>query len=384
MADRIGIIGAGRIAREHARAICAVGCRVAAVCDVNRDAAVKLAAETSTITDAKAHAVAGASCGVTATDSLDEMLALEDVPAVVVAVPNAIHRDVAVAALRTGKDVLLEKPMAMSLAECDEIIRAAAEMQRILQMGFVCRYAPRVAAVRELIARGELGTIYHAKATMIRKRGIPGLGRWFTTRDQSGGGVLIDIGVHLIDLVIDLVEPQTRSDHDSAAAGASVSGVCESRFGSPIEKYVFEDMWAGPPDPKGVFDVEDSACGLIRFEGGPSLELNVTWAANIPDGLYRDGILLLGDRGGCFFDLWGDQFIVTRERGGRVIDERPRHDNAEAWNRAWDGQHEAFRRSVTERTPPRASGACGRRVQALIEAMYESSRTGRDVAVRFV
>jgi predicted dehydrogenase len=366
MTYRIGIIGAGRVAQEHARAIRAIGGELAAVCDIELGKAQQF------ITNLSPELHAGGKQSPIAVDRLDPLLAMDDVPAVVVAVPNALHRDVAIAAMQANKDVLLEKPMALTVAECDEIIGMRDATGRVLQMGFVCRYAPRVAAVRELIASGELGTIYQAKAMMIRKRGIPGLGRWFTTKALSGGGVLIDIGVHLIDLVMHLTG-RTRADR--------VSGICESRFGSPIDRYVFEDMWAGPPDPNGTFDVEDSACGLIRFPGRLTLELNITWAANVPDGLYRDGILLLGDRGGCFFDLWADRFLVTRQKDARMLDDRPTHDNTDAWNRAWNGQHDAFRRCIESRTLHETSAEAGRSVQAIVEAMYESSADGRDVAV---
>lgn len=368
MTHRVGIIGAGRIAQEHARAILAIGSEVAAVCDIDRAKAQHLM-NVPAVSDVDADAASR----TRVIDSVDELLAMDDVPAVVVSVPNSLHRDLAIAALRAGKDVLLEKPMGLSVAQCDDIIKAERATSRFVQMGFVCRYAPRVAAVRELIDSGELGTIYHAKATLFRKRGIPGLGKWFTTRAQSGGGVLIDLGVHLIDLLMHMTR-QTRADR--------VSGACESRFGTPITSYAYDEMWAGPPDPNGTFDVEDGACGLIRFPGGMTAELNITWAANIPDGLYRDGILLLGDRGGCFFDLWADQFVMTRQRDGRVVDEHPEFDNSEAWNRAWNGQHETFRRCVTDRTPPSASTTAGRHVQQVIAAMYASSDVAREIDVQ--
>jgi predicted dehydrogenase len=367
MAYRIGIIGTGRVAQEHARAIRAIGGEIAVVYDVDIEKARQFVRDHASVdTGVPSHQLPVAS------DTLDDLLAMRDVPAVVVAVPNVVHRDVAVAALSAGKDVLLEKPMAMNVGECDDIIACRDRSGRLLQMGFVCRYAPRVKEVQRLISSGELGAIYHAKATMIRKRGIPGLGRWFTTKAQSGGGVLIDIGVHLIDLVMHLTG-RARADR--------VSGVCESRFGSPIREYVYEDMWAGPPDLNGVFDVEDSVCGLVRFPNGLSMELNITWAANVPDTLYRDGILLLGDRGGCFFDLWADQFIVTRQRDRNVADFRPRHDNTDAWTVAWNNQHAAFRDCLEKRIPPTAAAEAGRSVQAIVDAMYESAAVGREVAV---
>ena len=129
------------------------------------------------------------------------VLSVPGITAVAVATPNVYHKETAIAALRAGKDVLLEKPMAMSRAECDEIVEVIAETGKLLQVGFVSRCAPAAVAVRDLLASGRLGRIYHAKATLCRQRGIPGLGRWFTTRSMSGGGVLVDVGVHHDGLV---------------------------------------------------------------------------------------------------------------------------------------------------------------------------------------
>ena len=131
--------------------------------------------------------------------------------------------------------------------ECDEIIEAAEGAGRLLQMGFVCRYAPAARAARTLVAEGKFGSIYHVNAALYRRRGIPGLGRWFTTRARSGGGVLMDLGVHLLDLALFLTGfPQaTRA-----------SAVRTSLFGSPPRQYHYEEMRSGPPDLEGAFDVE--------------------------------------------------------------------------------------------------------------------------------
>ncbi len=357
MTIHLGIVGAGRVAREHVRAARAAGSRVVAVCDCDLEKAQTFAAEYQ--------------CD-RSFDSISELLAIPELEALVVAVPNAHHKDVAVQCLNAGKDILLEKPMAMSVAECDAIIDCARSMQRLVQMGFVCRAAPKALAVQQLIAEGVLGEIYHAKAFLHRQRGIPGLGRWFTTKKLSGGGVLIDIGVHLIDLVMHLT---------GAKRAITVSAFCESRFGSPIDQYIYEEMWAGPPDPNGTFDVEDSATGLIRFDQGVTFEVSLAWASNTPHHVMPEGILLLGDRGGCFFDLWGDRFLLSSENDNAVRDEQIKIDNTDAWNRAWTGQHQRFADAVLQRGEPLAGGLAGREVQAIVQAMYTSSSLQREVIV---
>jgi predicted dehydrogenase len=354
----LGLIGAGSIGRMHAEAAAKLGHRIVGCCDVDADRAAALAAE---------HP------GATATSRLEDLFALDGVDGVVVGVPNHLHRDCAVAALRAGKDVLLEKPMAMNVAECDEIIAARDETGRVLQVGFVTRFAPSVRAVKQLVDSGQLGRIYHVRAQWFRRRGIPGLGGWFTTRERSGGGVLIDLGVHLVDLMMHLA---------GRPAVQRVNGVCTSTFGVPIDDYAFTEMWAGPVRDGGTFDVEDGASGMLRCDDGVTMEFTTSWAANVPESILPGSIVLLGERGGCYFEIWGDKVVASMELGGSLVDVRPElppHDST--WSAAWAIEHELFAGCVRERTPPVATAEQGREVQAVLEALYESSNRGQEIAL---
>jgi len=211
------------------------------------------------------------------------------------------------------------------------------------------------------------------KAAQIRRRGIPGLGGWFTTKQLSGGGALIDIGVHLIDLVLHLC--------GSPRVGR-VSAVCNSALGKPTDQYVFNEMWAGPPVPGGDFDVEDSATVLMRFGNGITFDLNVAWASNIPEGVHPNGVTIFGDRGGCYLDVWGKRMSIGTEQEGHLIDMVPQLPEGNAWEMAWTRQHELFARAVHDRTPPVATGEQGRYVQNVLEAIYRSSFEGREVEIR--
>jgi predicted dehydrogenase len=363
---RIGIIGAGRVAQEHVRGIIAAGGQLVAIYDDVPENAQQLAA----FSEATASEF-GVNVSPALPATLEELLAC-NVQGVVIAVPNVSHAELACASLRAGVDVLLEKPMAMSVNQCDAIIAAMEAHDRQVQIGFVCRAAPKIQLAQQLIERGELGEVYHIKASMYRQRGIPGLGGWFTTRALSGGGVLIDIGVHLIDLILHLT---------GSASGQTVSGMCEQRFGSPIEHYVYEEMWAGPPRLDGVCDVEDSAMGFLRLDRGITCELNVAWASNMPNQLLPDGILVLGDRGGLFLDIWGDKFTLTSEVDGRIVDTPIECDNSDAWNRAWQAQHARFGEVIQRRSEPLATAAAGRAVQEIIAAWQASSDRGREVVI---
>jgi predicted dehydrogenase len=355
---RLGIIGAGSIGRMHARSAAAIGVEVAAFCDSDPEAR-RLA------TDEHRRALT--------LETIEELLELDDVPAVVVATPNALHKPHAIAALRAGKDVLLEKPMALTAADCDDILAVQNETGRHVMLSFVCRCAPTTAIVRRFIESGKLGRIYHAKATWYRRRGIPGLGGWFTTKAQSGGGVLIDLGVHMIDLILELTgRPRVTR----------VSGTCSSTFGSPIDRYLFTDMYAGPPRPEGTFDVEDAATGLLRCDDGLVAELNTFWAGNLPDDVLPNGIILMGEQGGCYYDIWGDKLIVSAEEERTLVDITPQLLPGNQWDLGWQREHELFCETVLTRVPPAASAQHGRDVQAVLDAMYRSSAEGREVDVR--
>ena len=353
----LGIIGAGSVARLHAEAAAKADVRVAGICDVD---------------GAKARALADEHAGAVATDSLESLLGRRDIDAVVVAVPNCYHKQVAIDAMRAGKHVLLEKPMAMNVAECDEIIAVTEQTGRLLQMGFVCRGAPAAVMAHRLAGEGLFGRIYHVKASVYRQRGIPGLGRWFTNRERSGGGALMDVGVHMVDLAMHMT---------GFPRPARASCVCTAMFGDPVGAYAFEEMWSGPPDATGVFDVEDAATALVRFDGGLSLELNVTWAGNVNTEYLRDAVILLGDKGGCVADLWNNQLIVTTERDGRVVSEKHALPDVDAWGTAWQRQHERFRDCVESGTRPDPSGADGRAIQTVIDALYRSAADDREVEV---
>lgn len=356
MSFRIGIIGCGAIGNVHAKSATAAGLEVAGAWDVQPERAKELASLYK---------------GCAAHESLDELLAT-DVEAVAVAVPNDSHRECAVEALRAGKHVLLEKPMALTAAECDEVIAAHKESGKVLQLGFVCRGLPAAQATKNFIDAGRFGEIYHVKCSIYRTRGIPGLGGWFTTKARSGGGPLIDLGVHVLDLVMYLT-----NNHEPVRA----SGHVVSNFGTPIDAYRYTSMWAGPPQLDGVFDVEDGAVALIRFENGMTLELNVTWAANIPEDALPSGISILGEDAGCFFELFGKDVRIHTEEDGMLVELSPQFSCEDPERDAWATQYAQFIAAVRDGVGPHADGAAGRRVQALIEAIYASSEACAEVPV---
>jgi predicted dehydrogenase len=190
---------------------------------------------------------------------------LEDaaLDAVMVCLPNFLHFPASLAALEAGKHVFCEKPPTLSAAEMKVLHDEAANRGLVYFFGRQFRFTPGMRAAKELIAAGRLGTIYHAHATWVRSRGIPqGIGGWFTEKKRSGGGALIDIGVHALDSAWYLM---------GTPRPISVSAQVYRNF-----EHLVSDS---------VFDVEDAAFAFIRFDNGAVVHLETSWAGNLPDDI---------------------------------------------------------------------------------------------------
>ena len=351
---RLGILGAGAIGEKHAEAAAAAGVQIARVVDQSADRAKELAT---------AH-------NAQHSDQAGSLWDDAQVDAVVIGVPNCFHKPLAAEALRAGKHVLLEKPMALSAEECDELIAIAKETGKLLQIGYTHRFTAVGQAAKRIADSGDLGEIYHAKAHLYIRRGIPGLGGWFTNKSMSGGGCLIDLGVHLIDLVSHLMS------HPQPVA---VSGKAYSKHGVKMRDYVYESMWAGPPKYDGVFDVEDSAHAMVTYASGATLDLQVTWAADLPTGALPDSLIgLFGDQGGLTFELFGDHVRLAHQIAGRNADSKlalPAADQM-ALQMADFAAATAEGRHGVGATPEQ-----GRAVQAVVDAIYASSEKNQPITL---
>ena len=234
---RLGVLGAGFIGRIHLRCFSNIeGVELAGLFDVDKELAAKAAEEYQV---EKIY------------DSSDVIIEDEDIDAVVLGVPNKIHKPLAIQALKAGKHVLLEKPMALNGTEAREIYQAQQQSGKLLMMAHQMRWTWTNREIKKIIQKGALGKIYNVKVGWFRRKGIPGWGSWFTRMAESGGGPLIDIGVHMLDLSIFLMgNPKP----------ISVYGSIYAEFGPRKEGL---GTW-GTPNWDGFYDVEDLATALIR------------------------------------------------------------------------------------------------------------------------
>lgn len=250
------------------------------------------------------NAVEKYGCGTAVTD-YKEILNDAEVEAVSVCTPNKMHSTISCDALRAGKHVLCEKPAARTLSEVLEMQKVQHETGKILNIGVVNRFNSGVNKIKNIIASGELGEIYSVYVSFRAHRSIPGLGGAFTTKEIAGGGVLIDWGVHYIDIVMYcLGDPEPKT--------VSAESFC--KLGVDIPNYSYTSMWAGPPAYDGTYDVEDSVMGLIRTENAV-INIHGAWAQNI--GEAEQYIDFMGTKGGIRL-YYGKDFVQWGEKDGML------------------------------------------------------------------
>lgn len=347
----IGIIGAGGIGNVHMGTLSNVeGAEVTAVADVYQPLAQQRAEE---------HGIK------TVHPDPQALLEDESVEAVVIGVPNKYHAALAIEALKRGKHVLLEKPMAIDAAAARTIVEEAAQSGKILMMSQQMRWNGLSRAIKEIIERGEVGRIYNAKAGWLRKKGIPGWGSWFTRKDQAGGGPLIDIGVHMLDLSLYLMgNPKP----------VSVFGSTYSEFG-PNKEGIGD--W-GTPNWDGYYDVEDLASALIKLDNGATLALDVSWAAHSAGLPEEPFVHLMGTKGGV--SIVGSKGTYVTHVDNKVVENEITPLEGEE-DRILMMRH--FVECIRQGEQPITSALSGYTNNRILDAIYESSKTGHEVKLNW-
>jgi predicted dehydrogenase len=232
-----------------------------------------------------------------------EMLPDREVEALSLCTPNDTHATIAIECLDAGKNVLCEKPAAINAELAWKMKNAADRNDKMLSIGVVNRFSRAVNQIREMIAGGKLGNVYQIYCSFRAHRAIPGLGGPFTTKVHSGGGVLIDWGVHFLDLIFYCI---------GMPKVTTVSSAAHSELGKSMQDYSYLDMWAGPPDFSGTYDVEDFVTGLIRTTG-PTISFNGAWAQNIGESAMF--VEFLGDKAGIKWKYGGDYKVFSADQG---------------------------------------------------------------------
>jgi predicted dehydrogenase len=285
-----------------------------------------------------------------------ELLAQKDLDAVSVCLPNHLHAAITIAALRAGKHVVCEKPPAMNAKEAQRIAAAAQRAKKVVLYSVQRRFGGAEQAAKQAIAKGYAGDVYHARSAWTRTRGIPIGTGWFTHKDEAGGGALIDIGVHMLDLAWHMLgQPKPTS----------VFGAVHQRFSDLAPKNVGDD-------------VEDSAFALIRFENGKSLELATSWALNQPPQQQGTICRIYGDKAGV--DVYTPNGSVIYRGFSNHGDAKPTPlKPPKVTGHTALMRH--FRECVNGKSQPLVGPTEGVMLMKMIDAIYKSARTGKSVAL---
>jgi predicted dehydrogenase len=341
---RVGFIGTGGIGRHHMKYLAGYpDVEVVAGADTS-EAALKA--------ERKDHGLARTYT------SYQKMLKEEKLDAVSVCTPNGLHAKPSIAALRAGCHVLVEKPLAMNAREGQAMVAAARKARRKLVIGFLWRYHPKAQFLREAVAKGLFGKILYMRCSALRRRGIPNWGV-FGRKDLQGGGPLIDIGVHIMEMahyVMGEPKPVAASGHAFRYIGDKKCSVT-----CPWENW----------DHK-TYTVEDLAVGQIRFANGAVMQVEASFAAHVKDTW---NFSFMGEKGGADFD----NLSIHTDEDGYMVDKTP------AWLPNYDyfeRKMRAFVETALYNKPTESPAEAGLVIQKIIDGIYKSADTGKEVPIR--
>lgn len=347
----VGIIGAGGISECHTEGYKNIGnVKVTAVCDINEQRAKAYAKKYDiphVFTDYR------------------EMLKMDELDAVSVTTWNNGHAPISIAALKAGKHVLCEKPLAMNAMEAQQMVDTAKETGKLLMVGFVRRFEDNVKYLKKSIESGRLGRVYYVKAGYIRKWGNPG--GWFSDKKRSGGGPVIDLGVHVIDLVRYINgKPKAVS---VMASTFNYLGMKPDIKG--ISKYCSQDY-------DEYNDVEDAAAAIIKFDNGMTLSFETSWVLFTKNS--NNYLNIYGDKAGAQLE---PTFEFYEEKDDYLVDDKPFIEpEKNKFQHIFNEEISHFVDCIVNKTSCTNTGEDGVEIMKILDAIYESARTGHEVVIK--
>lgn len=344
---KVGFIGAGGIAGHQISFLKKIdGVEVIACADVSEKSLEKMKSERGiarTYTDYKA------------------MLRDErELDAISVCTPNGLHAEHTIAALQAGKHVLVEKPMAMTVAEARDMLAAAKKAGTHLIIGFQWRFDPKTEVIRRQVVDGEFGKILYVRCQSLRRRGIPNWGV-FGRKDLQGGGPMIDIGVHILEMAHYII---------GSPKPVSVSGNTFTYLGNKADAIGIKSQW--PNWDYKTYTVEDLAVGMVRFEGGAMLNIESSFVAHIEKDVFN--LQIMGEKGGANWD----PVQIFKDENGYMFNSTPAFTG---WGDPFETKMRHFVDVCRDGKPNMAPGEHGLMVQQMLNGLYASAEQGREVAV---
>lgn len=347
---KVAVVGCGSISRHHLDGYAQNPyTELYAVCDINETQLNKR----------------GDQYNVTRryTDIETMLKELPELDAVSICTWNSAHAPCTIAALNAGKHVLCEKPMATNAQDAQAMLEAAEKNGKLLMIGFVRRFGNDCKVLQDFIDQGRFGELYYSKATYLRRKGSPG--GWFGDKARSGGGPLIDLGVHVIDLTRYLMgNPKP----------VSVYGAAFHKLGDLHEfkhKKVYRSASAKDDDP---FDVEDAVTAIIRYDNGAITEVECSFSLNIKEN--KGEIELFGTRAGAKLD---PELEIFTDLDGYLANVQLTVPTALDMAGIFEKEVDHFVDCVRTGAPCRNPAQDGVDIMRILDAIYESARTGHEV-----
>ncbi len=343
---QVGLIGAGGIAQAHMRALQDVDTiQVVAVADIVRERAEETAKRWGI-----PHVF----------EDYHDILAMDEVEAVSVTTYNQAHCAPTVDALHAGKHVLVEKPMAATLADAVAMTRAAHETDKILMVALKARYSDTRIAAQAIADAGTLGDVYYSECVAARRCGIPGGS--FIRKDLAGIGTVADIGVYTLDAALCIL------GHPKPI---SVSGIANNILGTKYCRPVTGCSWTWDPE---LLEVEDFGVASVRFENGAMMTFKTCWIMHM-DSL--GGTFFLGTKAG----LKLSPLTVYRHEWGVLTDTViPNIEETEA-NEQFRRENVAFAEAIREGKPSPIPPEQMLLTNVIIQGLIDSAAAGREVQV---
>ncbi|MBQ8289805.1 MAG: Gfo/Idh/MocA family oxidoreductase [Clostridia bacterium] len=349
---KVAIIGVGGISKHHINSYIAnPNVELYAFCDINE----------------KVLRAKGETYGIERlyTDEATMLRELPEIDAVSVCTWNSAHAPCTIMALEAGKHVLCEKPMATNAEDAMKMLETAKRVGKKLMVGFVRRFGKDTKVIRDFMDAGSVGELYYAKASYLRRNGCPG--GWFGDKSRSGGGPLIDLGVHVIDLVRYLCgNPKP----------VSVTGATYKKLGNRPDIKDSVEYKSVSKTSKDIFDVEDLATAFIRFDNGAVLAIDTSFSLNLKHNTTK--IELFGTKGGIYLD--GDVELYT-ETGGYLSNVTLDMKTAFEMKDIFQNEINFYVDAIINDTDTYAIAEDGITLMKILDGIYKSAELGCEVKI---
>jgi predicted dehydrogenase len=286
-------------------------------------------------------------CGIKSLYSdVDQMLERESLDAILVATPTDSHKEIAIAALKAGKDVLVEKPIARTFAEAFEIAEAVKEYNRKLMVGMNHRFRPDTMILKGFLENKELGKVFYARTGWLRKR--PANNAWATQREKSGGGVFIDLGIVMLDMAFWMM------------GYPGVKAVSARGFSHTTKQ------------------VEDTSIVNITMGNGSLINIEVSWSLPVQDDLYYCHVY--GTEGTASLN----PLRINKELNGNVVNLAPTKMDPPQYlfKRSYENELKHFLGAVKGVHPIISTAEEAVQRMKIVDAVYKSAKTGREVTIK--